>query len=217
MRVCMIAASTICGRISPGTMGSSEDRSLLERLRMDTDASLLGAATLREGDPEMRGPDGALIPERLRAVISRSGNVPVLNKKLFSLGPKPIVFTGAEQREALCLSLGARAEVVALPTAEQGVSIVAALGELRRRGAQSVLIEGGGRLNYTCLAQGVVDEIFLTITPYVSGDRHAASLADGPEPLGTPFIGLDLLSCERSGSGELFCRYKIQKHGKDNE
>jgi len=33
MKVILIAAITLCGRISPATMGSPEDRRLLERMR----------------------------------------------------------------------------------------------------------------------------------------------------------------------------------------
>ncbi|MFH1020748.1 MAG: hypothetical protein V1782_09120 [Pseudomonadota bacterium] len=65
MLVTIIAASTICGRIGPGLTGSPVDRGLLEKMRAATDASLLGAETLRLGDPEMRGPEGHLLPQRI--------------------------------------------------------------------------------------------------------------------------------------------------------
>lgn len=211
MRVLIIAASTICGRISPGVMGSRQDRSFLEKMRAETDASLLGAETLREGDPEMRGPGGVLPAGRMRAIISGSGKIVCDNRKLFEHGPKPIIFTGKLQSAELADRVGEKAKVVSLPRGPLGLSLPAAMDELGRRGAKSVLVEGGGKLNYACLSEGVVDEILLTITPYISGDSAAATIADGPSALGEPFVDFELVACEAAETGEIFCRYKIKK------
>ena len=211
MKVLMIAAATIGGRIGPGLVGSPHDRLFLEKMRAQTDASLLGAGTLREGDPELRGPEGVLPAHRLRSIISGSGNIVCENRKIFMHGPQPLIFTGEENRAGLVEKLGPRAEVVTLPSGTMGLSIRAAIAELGRRGAKSVLVEGGGKLNYACLLEGVVDEILLTITPKLSGDRAAATLIDGPAPLGNPFVDLALLDCEQAETGEIFCRYKVLK------
>jgi riboflavin biosynthesis pyrimidine reductase len=75
----------------------------------------------------------------------------------------------------------------------------------------SLLIEGGARLNYAALEEGLVDEIHLTLAPFVSGDRDSAALADGPRPLGDPFLALELVSSEPLASGELFLHYRVPK------
>jgi len=211
MLVVMVAAETICGRISPAVMGSGEDRALLERLRDQSDASLMGAGTLREADPEMRGSGGVLSQRRIRAVLSASGRLPRAGKRLFAEGPRPLIFTGQEQAAALAAEFADIADVFGLPGGASGLSVQAAIAELGRRGARSVLIEGGGGLNHAALREGVVDEIRLTLTPFVSGDRRAASLADGAAPLGHPFLPLSLLSCTQGESGELFLHYSVRK------
>jgi len=206
----MVAVMTLCGRISPASIGSPEDRHLLEQLRLETDGSLLGAGSLREADPEMRGPGGVLSPNRLRAIITGSGNVPSQNKKIFCHGPRPLVFTSSAIREALADKLAGMAEVVGVEEGIHGLSLHDIFNDMARRGAASVLLEGGGILNYAALAQGVVDEISLTITPKLSGDRAASSLISGPAPLGNPFQTLRLLSCERTEYDELICRYRVK-------
>ena len=212
MHVTIIAASTICGRIGPGLVGSPVDRRLLETMRATTDASLLGAATLRQGDPEMLGLDGHLPPQRIRAFITESGNIPVAGKKVFVQGPPPLIFTGEAAAAGLRHRLGSLAQVVALPVAATGwLSLAAALVHLAELGAASLLVEGGGGLNYACLRQGVVDEILLTLTPKLSGDQGAASLCGGPGPLGEPFLPLTLVSCEAEATGEVFLRYRVHK------
>ena len=212
MHVTIIAASTICGRIGPGLVGSPVDRRLLETMRATTDASLLGAATLRQGDPEMLGLDGHLPPQRIRAFITESGDIPVAGKKVFVQGPPPLIFTGEAAAAGLRHRLGSLAQVVALPVAATGwLSLAAALVHLAELGAASLLVEGGGGLNYACLRQGVVDEILLTLTPKLSGDQGAASLCGGPGPLGEPFLPLTLVSCEAEATGEVFLRYRVHK------
>lgn len=210
MKVIMIAAMTLCGRISPAIMGSGEDRELLERLRAQTDASLVGAATLRAANPEMRGPAGELLP-RIRAIISATGDIPTKKKALFTAGPKPLVFTSFDQATVLETNIGKKAEIYSLPWDTDGLSLNAALDILQKKEVRKLLVEGGGRLNYAALTAGIVDELYLTITPFLSGDIHASSLVDGPVSLGDPFLRAQLVSLERSSSDELFCHYKIDR------
>ncbi|OGR01151.1 MAG: hypothetical protein A2505_10055 [Deltaproteobacteria bacterium RIFOXYD12_FULL_55_16] len=212
MKVTIIAASTICGRIGPGLTGSPIDRGFLEKMRAATDASLLGAETLRQGDPEMRGPEGLLLPERIRAFITQSGDIPLAGRRVFQHGPPPLIFTGAAAAAGLRSRFGTLAQIVTLPTdSAGGLSLAAALAHLAKSGAASVLVEGGGRLHYACLQQGVVDEILLTLTPKISGDQGAASLCAGPAPLGEPFLSLALVSCEATETGEVFLKYRVLK------
>lgn len=212
MKATIIVASTICGRIGPGLTGSPVDRRLLENMRAATDASLLGAETLRLGDPEMLGPEGRFLPNRIRSIITRSGEIPVAGRKLFQQGKPPLVFTGEAAAQKLRERVGDLAEIVVLPDSPAGgLSLIAALAHLAERGAASVLLEGGGRLNYACVRQGVVDEILLTLTPKLSGDRGAPSLCGGPGPLGEPFLPLTLLSCEAAATGEVFLKYRVDK------
>lgn len=171
----------------------------------------MGANTLRLENPEMRGTNGTLSPDRIRAIISRSGQIPVTKKKLFNHGPQPVVFTGEENFSILQGKLKGKAEVVLLPEGVHGLSLQAVLSFFAGRGVGSVLIEGGSQLNYAALAEGLVDEILLTIMPVVSGEHGGTALADGPKRLGDPFLELELLSSEQVSTGELFLHYRVKK------
>ncbi|MFZ5760188.1 MAG: RibD family protein [Thermodesulfobacteriota bacterium] len=208
-KVIIIAAMTLCGRIGPALPGSAADRRFLETMRDATDASLMGAGTLRQGNPEMRGRGGSC-GRRLRGIITRSGDLPMAGKKIFAQGPRPFIFCGAAHMDHLRSHLADRAEVIVLPPLGDGLSIAAALNEFERRGARAILIEGGSQLNYLALREKVVDEILLTITPRLSGWQSAPSLAAGPAALGSPFLSLELVSCRQEEGGELFTRYRVR-------
>lgn len=209
MKVKLVSATTICGRIGPAGYGSLLDRRRLEEARDKTGASIMGANTLRTENPEMRGTNGTLSPDRIRSIISCSGAIPIKDKKLFNHGPMPVVFTTQHNIFALQGKLKDKANVVPLPEGTHGLSIRAALDFFADRGVESVLIEGGAQLNYAALAEGVVDEILLTTIPFVSGEHGAPAFADGPKHLGTPFMELELLSCEPLSTGELFLHYRV--------
>ncbi len=212
MQVSLIAVMTLCGKISPGNLGSSEDRRLLEDIRAITDASLLGAGSLRAENAEMRGPGGSLPVARIRALITASGQLPWRERKIFRLGPRPLVFTAAHRVAALVEELEERAEIIGLPADGQALDLTAACRYLsQQRGVKKLLLEGGGGLNYQALRQGIVDELLITIAPKLSGDRQAATLLTGDGPLGSPFLGLELMSCRPAENGELFCRYRVRK------
>lgn len=211
MKVIMIAAITLCGRISPATMGSQEDRRLLERMRHETDASMLGAGTLRDSDPEMRGPGGVLCGDRMRVVVSASGDFPWRTKQLFKKGVPPLIFTSLAMAAVLSRRFGDRAEVIGLAAGPCGLLLAPAFAELARRGTRRILVEGGGRLNHSCLSERLVDELMVTLCPRLSGDRYAATLADGPVTLGDPFLACELLAATQGDEGEMYLRYRVRK------
>ena len=103
--------------------GSLLDRRRLEETRDKTQASIMGANTLRIENPEMRGTNSTLAPDRIRAIISRSGIIPVTDKKLFNHGPKPVVFTAEDNIFRLQGKLKGKAQVVSLPEGPHGLGV----------------------------------------------------------------------------------------------
>ncbi len=211
MKVTIICVTTLCGRIGPGILGSNLDRSRLEGARSTSDASILGAGTLRDGEPEMRIENKVLPPNRIRAIVTSSGKIP-LDRKLFRHEPRPVIYTSFEGSACLKNCAGDLFQLVVVkPHPIGGVDLAEVIHDLEKRGATSVLIEGGGRLNFSALKQGVVDELLITIAPKIYGKEGMQSLVDGRSPAGNPFVDLQLVECEKQESGELFLRYRVEK------
>ena len=93
------------------------------------------------------------------------------------------------------------------------LDLTAALTELRERFAvESLLCEGGPHLNSELLRAGLVDELFLSLSPKLAGGDPT----DGQAPLRIlagqeldPVLELDLLGVLESDS-ELFLRYGVR-------
>jgi riboflavin biosynthesis pyrimidine reductase len=82
----------------------------------------------------------------------------------------------------------------------------AALGDLRSRGVRALLCEGGPTLHGQLHAAGLVDELFLTVAPLLTGDESEPAIIAGgrlPQP-----VALDLLWVRQAGS-QLLLRYAV--------
>jgi riboflavin biosynthesis pyrimidine reductase len=77
------------------------------------------------------------------------------------------------------------------------------LASLRNEGVRAVMCEGGPRLHASLQADGLVDELFLTVAPKLSGGE-APRILEGPLPA---IVDLELAWLLEE-DGELFARYR---------
>ena len=74
---------------------------------------------------------------------------------------------------------------------------------------RSLLLEGGGNLNFSMLNLDLVDEIYLTLCPYVIGGLMSPTIFDG-DGFPKELVKRVHLESTRVGSqGELFLKYKV--------
>jgi len=140
------AAMTLDGRIAshPESRWLSNEKSRREvmKLRARMGAIMVGGETVRIDDPQLTVRGIRVKNQPLRAIWTRSGNLPRSARLL--QGPEPArVF--------------------------QNLPLAQALRQLGQQGIPSVLLEGGGRLLGEAFDRGLVDEVCLYLTPMISG------------------------------------------------
>jgi riboflavin biosynthesis pyrimidine reductase len=101
-------------------------------------------------------------------------------------------------------TVAAPVEVVRLDECTPG----AALADLRARGVRALLSEGGPRLFRAFVAAGLVDELFLTLSPLLTGDETQTGIVAGGRFVNT--ASFDLSWALRAGN-ELFLRYATSR------
>ena len=208
--VAMNFASTVDGRATiggkSGPIGSEEDTQMLARLRTRFDAVMIGAGTMRAerygrlvSNPEQRARRErlGLSPEPLMVIVSGRLDLP-WDAALFEQDEGEIlIFTASEEEPP---PLAATLEVV---RHEGRVDLVAVLAHLRlERGIRALLSEGGPRLHSELQAANLVDELFLTLAPKLSG--AGPSIVEGELPEVASLQLAWLLEAE----SELFARYR---------
>jgi riboflavin biosynthesis pyrimidine reductase len=201
--------ATFAGR--SGQLGDDGDRALFHALRAQVDAVIAGTVTLRierygrlvrDPDARTRRQQNGLSAEPLACVITRSGEVPV-DIPLFDEPEAQIVIFSPTEVE-----LGGRrahVEVVRLDPGE--LTLVTAMRHLRtEHGVRSLLCEGGPTLFGALLHEHAVDELFLTLSPKLTGGGHGPTVSSGPE-LPEPAALRLVWALERTQS--LYLRYAL--------
>ncbi len=173
-----------------GSINGPADLRVFEALRVLADVVLVGAGTVRQERynsltlPEplaaTRRAHGREAPIEL-AVVTRSGDLP--DPLLDADRPPLVVTTAANPRlDALRERVGTDRVVVA---GDVEVDLVVTLRALVDRGLTNVLTEGGPSLLAELVARDLVDELFLTWSPVLTGGP-APRVLDGAPWLNPP-------------------------------
>jgi riboflavin biosynthesis pyrimidine reductase len=205
--------------------GSEADRFVMALLRAAAGVVLIGSGTLH-GSPNSLWTSERIFPAAADAFAE-------LRKRL-GLPPTPelAVMTGsgslsvshpALEAGAVVLATGAAAEALRgkLPGASTLVELTggghvdptAAIDALRSRGHELILSEAGPHVFGSLLGAGLVEELFLTVSPLLAGRSGVASrsgLIEGVDLLPTATVNAGLLSVRRHG-GHLFLRYELRR------
>ncbi len=206
----MVATADGRGALEGSTrpLGGEDDTDLLLELRAIADAVLIGTGTLRA-----EGYDRLLRAEERRARRIAAGfaedPVAVLLSRRFDIPWEAGLFQSPEQPVLIYTGVAgtppdvpAPVEVVVL----DDPAPAAALADLRARGVRALACEGGPTLFGALVAGGLVDELFLTIAPLLTGDESEPTIVSGGK-LAQP-VAMELLWTLRSGS-ELLMRYGL--------
>jgi riboflavin-specific deaminase-like protein len=154
--------------------------------RSEADAIMVGAGTIRRDNPRLvirsagrrASRVGRGLPENpARVTLTASGDLDP-SARFFDAtsGAGPVVYCAAPQAPKLQNMLNDIAPVISVPPP---VGLGAILADLSRRGVHRLLVEGGARLGREFLANGLVDELALTVAPFFVGAAAAPRFA-GP-------------------------------------
>ena len=198
--------------------GEPADRFVMSLLRGVADAVVVGSGTLKEhGGPwtaEKAFPPIADAIGGVRAAIS-AASAPTL-VVLTASGELPpdhpaladaVVVTTVSGARTLAERGVVAAEVIDVGDAES-VDARVAIARLRDRGHRRILTEGGPSLMGSMLAAGVVEQLFLTISPKLLGGGEGRPPLSGLTNLIPASIGGTLVGLRRSGDF-LFLRYAL--------
>jgi riboflavin biosynthesis pyrimidine reductase len=206
--------ATLGGRSGP--LGGRADKELLYGLRTAVDAVMAGAGTIRAErygqlirDDRGRAirRERGLAEEPLACIVSGrlalDGGIPLLAES----GTRVAILTSSEAS----LPQDCRAEISYIRNARDGqLDLPGAMAELYERlGVHTLLCEGGPHLNAQLLAHGLVDELFLTLSPKLAGGDAVSEtlrIVSGPEF--DPPLDLELAGVLEHDS-YLFLRYRV--------
>ena len=207
--VVMKYAMTADGKIATKTGESkwitgAEARKNVHRLRNRLSGTMVGVSTVIMDDPmlDCRLDEPAVNP--IRIICDSHLRTPIESKIVQTADSIKTIIATTSEDEAKVAELEKRGcLVLRLPKTEQGIDLNALMVELSNRGIDSVLIEGGGTINYSALKSKIVDEIHIHMAPKIFGGSSKSpvegagieSINDAIRlnPINTSWLGEDLV------------------------
>jgi riboflavin biosynthesis pyrimidine reductase len=220
----VVAVDPPRGRGADISGGEARDRAVMGLLRAVADAVVIGAGNLRaEGDhvwtadricPELSGPYARLRAALgkpaapLQVVVTGSGEVD-LGRAVFS-GAAPSLVVTTRAGAARLAGQRSTVQVVVPPPGAGWIPLRAVLEAAALGPGALVLLESGPTSTARFLAEGAVDELFLTRAPILvgrGGEQATLALVEG-RTFSPGALAGRLLSARRAGDF-LFLRYAI--------
>ena len=201
--------ATLQGR--SGSLASEADKQIFLDLRTQTDAIMVGPATIavenygpliKSDERRERRRARGLDPLPLAVTVTRSMELPLQAPLFQDPGSRIVVLTNSDRDPPPC-----PAQLIVERIPGDPIDIVAGLGRLRSaHGVRSLLHEGGPTLLGSVTAVGALDELFLTRSPKLVGSGEGPTILEGSAP-DRP-LSLELLSLMREDAF-LFLRYAV--------
>jgi 2,5-diamino-6-(ribosylamino)-4(3H)-pyrimidinone 5'-phosphate reductase len=182
--IILSAAMTIDGKIASKDgdpeLSDEEDWKAVHKLRTEVDAILVGKGTIIKDDPKLhikyfdhKG--------YYRIIIDSKLSIPI-ESKVINFKPNlypTVICTTKNVSKARVELFEAKGVKILKSGVQERVNIVKLMPKISDLNVKSLLLEGGGTLNWSFLKHDLVDEIRLTIAPWVVGGVNAVTLVEG--------------------------------------
>ena len=179
--VILSSAISIDGKIATRTrksnLSSRKDLVRVHNLRKSVDAIIVGKNTIRVDDPllTVRYVKGN---NPIRVILDSKGSLSTKSNVIKTAKNIPTILVVSENAPRNVKKFTAKG-VQVIRCGKKKIDIKKLLKILGKKGIKKIVVEGGGTTNWYFFKEKLVDEIIVTITPYILGGSTAISLVEG--------------------------------------
>lgn len=193
-----------------GGLSGPADRTHYRSLRTAADACLVGPSTLLIenystllDDHQSERREGlGLPPEPLLVTISRSLDPRLAELRIFNIPGRPVrLYTESTEEFPPCSG-----DIEIVRVGEGDLTPAHCIDDLGSLGVSMLLCEGGPHMLGALFAAGLVDDLFLTVSPRIVAGTGVNVVE---APTFDPPIEMELVSAGRGEQGHLFLHYAI--------
>ena len=176
------AAITLDGKLATRTgdskLSSKADKNRVYKLRTIVDAILIGKNTAKLDDP-LLSVHHAKKKNPIRVVLDSNATIQNNSRILRTSSKIPTIIVVGQKAHKKNLRRLEKFPIQVIVCGNQRINIKKLIGILAKQGIKKILVEGGGATNWAFIKANLVDEIIITITPYLVGGINATTLVDG--------------------------------------
>ena len=182
MHVILSAAISVDGKISTRSndskLSSQDDSIRLHKLRSKVDAILIGKNTLLQDDPllTVRHTKGK---NPTRIILDSKGTISKNSKIIKSSDKIPTIIAVSKKISKANLSKLKKLPVEIIISGENSVNLKLLMKKLSTKKIKTILVEGGGTVNWEFIKNNIFDELIVTISPYLIGGNDSTSFVEG--------------------------------------
>ena len=182
MHVILSAAISVDGKISTRSndskLSSQDDSIRLHKLRSKVDAILIGKNTLLQDNPllTVRHTKGK---NPTRIILDSKGTISKNSKIIKTSDKIPTIIAVCKKISKVNLSKLKKLPVEIIISGENSVNLKLLIKKLSTKKIETILVEGGGTVNWEFIKNDIFDELIITLSPYLIGGNNATSLVEG--------------------------------------
>jgi len=180
--IILSTAISIDGKIATRTgdskLSSNQDYIRLHKLRSKVDGILIGKNTAMHDNPllTVRYTKGK---NPVRIILDSQGNISSKSKILQTSNEVPTIIAVSKKITKSNLEKLYKFPVEVIITGKNFVNIKSLLKKLSDKKISTILVEGGGTINWEFIKQNLFDELIITLSPFLIGGNNAISFIQG--------------------------------------
>jgi 2,5-diamino-6-(ribosylamino)-4(3H)-pyrimidinone 5'-phosphate reductase len=180
--VILSAAISVDGKIATRTgdskLSSKQDSIRLHKLRSKVDAILVGKNTVLRDNPLLtvrytRGKNPIRIVLDSKGIISKKSKILQTSNKI------PTIIAVSKRITKSNFDKLQKFPVEVIISGENSVNIRLLLKKLSDKKIKTILVEGGGTINWEFIKHNLFDELIITLSPFLIGGIDATSFLQG--------------------------------------
>jgi 2,5-diamino-6-(ribosylamino)-4(3H)-pyrimidinone 5'-phosphate reductase len=181
-KIILSAAISIDGKIATfsgdSKLSSKKDLIRLHKLRSQVDAILVGKNTINKDNPllTVRYSKGR---NPVRIILDSCGTISDKSKILQTSNKVKTIIVVSKKITKKNLQKLKKFPLEIMMIGDNQVNIKLLMKNLGKRKIKTVLLEGGGTINWEFIKNNLVDEFYITVTPFILGGKDAITLVQG--------------------------------------
>ena len=180
--ITLSGAITLDGKLATRTgdskLSTKRDKIRVYKLRSKVDAIIIGKNTAKIDDPllsihNIKGKNP------IRVILDSNGTLDINSRIIKTCSKIPTIIAVSKKAKPKNLEKLKKFPITVLVCGNDKIDIKNLLKILKQKKIKNILLEGGGITNWTFVKENLVNDIIITVTPYLVGGNTATTLVDG--------------------------------------